>query len=110
VHRYWITIGPEGPVEMNLQRRAGRGFTPAMVVTDRSGRVVFAGDTVSLHPEIEVIRSESGRAGGAARVTLRSSRRINLFIYVSGWEVIDAGYSPRVTTSARYRLSATQGC
>jgi hypothetical protein len=33
-----------------------------------------------------------------------------VFVYVTGWEILDAGFAGGLPTSVRYRLSATQDC
>lgn len=109
VHRYALRLEPGGPVDLSLTRTGG-AFTPAMIVTDRAGALVWAGDDMSLHPTVSVEASESGRAGGAASVTLTASSRIDLRVHVTDWGVVDAGLSPRVARDARYRLQVAQRC
>jgi hypothetical protein len=109
VHRYWTTIPEGGPVTVRLERTAGT-FAPALVVADRAGVLVSGGDPAPLHDVVTVTDAVSGRSGAEASVTLEASATTDVFVYVTGWEILDAGFAGGLPTSVRYRLSATQDC
>ena len=109
VHRYWVTLPAGGPLTLRLERTGG-GFDPALLVTDRAGKMVYGGETTALHPDVAVMASIDGRGGSAAEVTLEAVRDLDALVYVTGWEILDAGFGGSLPTSVRYRLSATQDC
>ncbi|MFH1435999.1 MAG: N-acetylmuramoyl-L-alanine amidase [Pseudomonadota bacterium] len=109
VHRYWVTLPAGGPLTLRLERTGG-SFSPALLVTDRSGGMVYGGEAKALHADVAVRASSDGRGAGAAEVTLEAERDLDALVYVTGWEILDAGFSGALSTSSRYRLSATQDC
>jgi hypothetical protein len=108
VHRYWASL-PAGRSTLTLARTAG-SFAPAIVVTDRAGKMIYAGDLVSLHPDVSILAATTGRSESAASVELVASRATDVYVYVTGWSILDAGFRGPLATSSRYRLSATNGC
>jgi hypothetical protein len=109
VHRYSTALPAGGPVTIRLDRTGG-SFSPALLVSDRTGRVAFGGEVAALHPEIAVSAATSGRTGAAAEVTLEASSGIDVYLYVTGWAVVDGGFRGTLPTDSRYRMSATQAC
>jgi hypothetical protein len=109
VHRYWLTLPTGGPVTLRLARTGG-SFAPALLVSDRTGRLVYGGETASLHPDVVVRNATSGRTGTFAEVTLEASRNVDVYVYVTGWAVLDGAFRGTLSTTSKYRLSATQSC
>jgi hypothetical protein len=109
VHRYWTTLPSGGPITLRLERTAGT-FSPALIVADRTGHVIYGGEDASLYPDVAVSGAVDGRGAGAAEATLTPARDVDVYIYVTGWEILDAGFAGSLSTSTRYRLSAVQDC
>ncbi|NOY93553.1 MAG: hypothetical protein GXP55_20405 [Deltaproteobacteria bacterium] len=72
--------------------------------------MIYGGDAVDLHPEVSVLAANTGRDGSAAQVTLESSRDLGVYVYVTGWSVLDASFGGGLDRSARYHLSSSQDC
>jgi hypothetical protein len=109
VHRYWTSLPAGGPVTVRLERTGGT-FSPAILVADRGGRLAYGGDVAGLHPDIAVRGAVSGKSGSAAEVTIEATRNTDIYLYVTGWSVLDTAFGGTVPTSSRYRVSITQDC
>ena len=107
-HRYWMTIPGGSPVTLELRRSAGN-FAPALLVADRAGKVIFGGAN-SLHPSVAVSNVTNGRSGDTARVTLTSGQDVDVYVYVTGWQILDAGFKGTLPKTSKYHLSASQNC
>jgi hypothetical protein len=109
VHRYWTTLPAVKPVTVRLERTAGT-FAPALLITDRQGNAAFGGEAAPLHPSIHVVSAKSGRTGGVAEAVVAVAAATDVYVYVTGWSVLDAGFSGKLPTSSRYRLTLSQDC
>jgi len=109
VHRWRMRLEPGGPVTLTLRRTAG-SFDPALVVADYAGRLVSAGEVADLHASVRVLATDSGRSGAPASVTLETPSAIDVFVYVTGWSILDAGFGGRLGRDVRYELGLTQRC
>ncbi len=109
LHRYWADLPAGGATTIRFTRTAG-SFAPAMVITDRTGRLVYGGETTSVHPDVQATTIADGRQGTYAEVVLEGSRDLGLLVYATGWQVLDAGFEGSMPTSSRYRLSMEHSC
>jgi len=109
VHRYWTTLPAGGPITLRLEATAG-GFRPALLLADRGGHIIYGGDAVDLHPDVTVLSASSGRDGSAAQVTLESSHDLAVYVYVTGWGILDGSFSGALSRSDQYHLSSSQDC
>jgi hypothetical protein len=109
VHRYWVRLPAGGPLTVRLERTGGT-FGPALLVTDRSGRTIYGGAVAALHADVTVRDAVDGRTGSAAQVTLVAARELDAYLYVTGWAILDGGFRGSLSTSSRYRLTATHDC
>jgi hypothetical protein len=109
VHRYWAHVYPGGRTTLRLERTAGT-LTPAILVSDRAGRLAYGGDVASLHPDVRVVSATTGRSGTFASVTLEAARDLDVYVYVTGWNVLDGAFRGSLSTTARYRFTASEDC
>ena len=109
VHRYWTDLHSGGATTIRLTRTAG-SFAPAMLITDRAGRLVYGGETTSVHADVRATTVADGRHGTAAEVVLEAARDLQLLVYVTGWTLLDAGFEGSMPTSSRYHLGMDHGC
>jgi hypothetical protein len=109
VHRYLVTLPAGGPLTIRLERTGGT-FAPALLVSDRAGRMAYGGEPASLHPDVTVRSAASGRTGTFAEVTLEASRDVDAYLYVTGWAILDGAFRGTLATTSRYRVSVTQSC
>lgn len=109
VHRYWAHLYPGGVTTITLSRTSGT-FSPALLVSDRSGRVAYGGEVASLHPSVQVVSARSGRGDTTASVSLQAAVDLDVYVYVSDWSILDHGFAGRVATSAHYTISASEDC
>jgi hypothetical protein len=109
VHRYWTNLPGGGPVTIRFERTAG-SFEPAILVADRAGRLAYGGEVTALHPDIAVLSALSGRGGGVAEVRLQASRDTDIYLYLTGWAVLDDGFRGFLPRDSRYHASLSQPC
>lgn len=109
VHRYWAHLYPGGVTTITLSRTSGT-FNPALLVSDRSGRLVYGGEVAALHPSVQIVSARPGRGDTAASVALSAANDLDVYVYVTDWAVLDASFTGRVSTSAHYTLTATEDC
>lgn len=109
VHRYWAHLYPGGVTTITLARTSGT-FSPALLISDRSGRVAYGGDVAALHPSVQVLSAHPGRGDTTASVSLTATSDLDVYVYVTDWAVLDAGFTGRVSTSARYTITASEDC
>jgi hypothetical protein len=109
VHRYWAHLFPGGVTTISLARTSGT-MAPAILVSDRAGRLAYGGDVAAVHGAVTVLSATTGRIGGAAEVRLTARADLDVYVYVTDWAVLDAAFGGRVSTTARYRLVASHDC
>jgi hypothetical protein len=109
VHRYWTRLPSGGPLVLRLERTAGT-FAPALLVADRAGHMVYGHEPVALNPRVTVSSVTSGRDGSFAQVTLTAAQALDVYIYVTDWKILDAGFSGALPTTVKYKLTTTQSC
>ncbi len=109
VHRYWAHLYPAGVTTITLARTSGT-FNPAILISDRNGRVAYGGDVAALHPSVQVISANPGRGDTTASVSLTATSDLDVYVYVTDWAVLDASFTGHVSTSAHYTLTATEDC
>jgi hypothetical protein len=109
VHRYWAHLFPGGVTTITLARTSGT-FAPALLVSDRSGRVAYGGEVAALHPSVSIVSARSGRGDTTASVSLTAASDLDVYVYVTDWAVLDASFRGRVSTSAHYTLTASESC
>jgi hypothetical protein len=109
VHRYWAHLFPGGVTTLRLARASGT-FTPALLVSDRAGQLVYAGDVASIHPSVHVVSAHDGRDGADATVALTAASDLDVYVYVTDWSVLSASFGGRVSTTAHYHFVASEDC
>jgi hypothetical protein len=109
VHRFRAPLASLGELRVQLGRQSG-SWQPAIFVTDRRGELIVAGDASGGHGgyEAEVLRD--GRSGAVAEATFTNDLTGDVYVFVTSWEVVDAGLEGRLPTSARYTLTLGHAC
>ncbi len=103
IHRWSMAVQPGGPIDISVTRTSG-SWSPALVITDSFGGLVYGGEIGSPNPNVSVT------AGTASSVTLEPHTALDLSVYVTGTDIVAANFSGMLPTSAHYHLSATQSC
>jgi len=109
VHRYLVTLPAGGPLTIRLTRTGGT-FAPAILVSDRAGRLAYGGEPASLHPDVLVTGATTGRTGTYAEVILQTTRNVDAYLYVTGWAILDGAFRGSLPTTSSYNVSVTQSC
>jgi len=109
VHRYRVALPAGSAVRIELQITAGAAL-PALVVATSTGRVLSDGEVPDLSGNPEVVVERSGRGGGSAVVRLRTTDALEIDVFVTSWEVVDAGFERPIPTTTDYALSVRVDC
>jgi len=109
VHRYTLSPQPKVKVELTLAVTAG-GYKPALVIQNPAGVTVSDGERSSSSSDLSVQVLASGKASAPAKVRLTANKAMTLTVYVTGWSVIQGGFSPMLSKSGKYRLTTASGC
>lgn len=107
VHRYGATVPGGEPVTITL-RAAGGVYQPMLLITDAGGELVFAGDAVTLRPDVTILSANTNAT--EVSVTLQLSAMRMLSFWVTDVGAAASGFTSGVSTSADYQLSAAQMC
>ncbi len=102
VHRYWVDLHA-GSLTIGVERMAG-WMAPAVIVTDRAGRVIYGGEVGALHPDVTAVTALSGRGGRYAELTFDASRDTAALVYLTGWSVVDDGFESYLSRTTDYRM------
>ena len=108
VHKYATTLRAGEMITIELWQTAG-DFEPAFFLADRVGKLLYAGDFVTLDPRVTILGSTSDR-GPRALVMLRTTVDLDVDLYVTGWRAVDSGFTQGLPTNAEYELRVGQAC
>ena len=109
VHRYTLSPQPKVSVELTLAVTAG-GYKPALIIQDASGATVLDGERSSSSADLSVKVLATGKTSGPAKVSLMAQKSMTLTVYVTGWSVVQGGFSPMLSKSGKYRLTVASSC
>jgi hypothetical protein len=108
-HRYPVSAPGGVSLEITLAVTGG-SWSPALLVHAIDGTTLYDGE----HPlagapvKIEALASGHGTAAASLRVTAQADT--SLYLFVTSWEVIGAGFAPLMPTDASYTLSTFADC
>jgi hypothetical protein len=107
LHRYDATVPGGEPITLTLERSGGV-YQPMLLITEVGGELVFAGDAVTLRPDVLIMNGSTSIS--EVSVTLQVSTTRMLTLWVTDVEVAADDFSGSINTNATYRLSALQLC
>lgn len=109
VHEYPLSPPRGVTVELTLERTAG-SWHPALILHDASGVTLYDGRRARSTSSLAITSLASGRTGTSARVRIVAKKSVKLSVFVSGWRVIDSGFSRAMDTNAKYSLAVVAKC
>lgn len=109
VHRYRVELPAGGPVAIRFARTAG-AWEPAVLVHDLAGAPIATAEGAAEHPSVHATVTADGRASDAASLTLESDAATTVYVYVTGWSVVDGAFATTLPRTARYTLSMSHEC
>lgn len=109
VHRYRAELPAGGPIQVSFARTAG-SWSPAILVHDLAGAAIVDAAGPAEHARVAATVNDDGRASSAASLTLEASAATTVYVYATGWSVIDGGFTPSLPRTARYTLSMSHDC
>ena len=107
VHAYAATLPAGAPITIDLEQITGM-LEPAIFIAD--GALLYGGDPETLDPRVRILMSESGRGGSYASVTLQTTEALSVLVLVTGWSVVDSGFTAFLDTDVSYELRVRQEC
>ncbi len=109
VHAYATTFHAGTDTRVTLLRTGGT-FAPALVVTDRDGTTLSDGAVGAVSASVHVTVEADGRVGDTARVVVRTDHDVLGSVFVTGWTVVDSGFTADLPTDVTYRLTVESLC
>ncbi|MBI2895829.1 MAG: hypothetical protein HYY06_19890 [Deltaproteobacteria bacterium] len=109
VHRYQVELPAGGPVEVRFARTAA-SWEPAVLVRDTAGAQIVADGTAVEHPAVTATVAASGRGSDRAVLTLEAAAPTTVYVYATGWSVIDGGFRTYLPRTSRYSISLAHEC
>jgi hypothetical protein len=109
VHRFVTSLPAGDTVRIRFLRSAGV-WSPAVVVFDTEGELVYDGAVAGGHAVVTAIPVATGAEGGAAEVELEASAPVDVNVYVTSWAVLASGFEGSVPRDARYELRMAHEC
>lgn len=108
-HRYSATVGAGSTLVVQLAREAG-AWQPAVMVATAAGAPVYDGEDDAGEAGLVATARTDGRTGAVAALEIAASSRTALYLYVSGWTVLDADGAAKLPRDAEYTLSLVERC
>lgn len=109
VHAYATRI--HGGSEMNLSLTVTAGtWQPALILARLDGTVVYDGDVGLSEPGLTATMIADGRTGGTAQLKVVSSSTWDGTLFVTGWQVVDSGFTQFLPTDAKYHVESESVC
>ncbi|NOY92335.1 MAG: hypothetical protein GXP55_14160 [Deltaproteobacteria bacterium] len=109
VHRFSLSVRADVAVDVSL-RRTGGTWDPALVLHDASGATIYDGEHGVVSAGLTVTAIDSGRGSDVASVRILSTTDMQVTGFLTGWHVIEGGFTPRMPTDATYALSIATDC
>ena len=109
VHQYALTPQPGVNMELALQTTAG-GMKPALLIRTTAGVTVYDGVLGLSTAALKITPIASGKDGKPAKVGLKATGTVKLQVYVTGWSVVDGGFSPALSKGVKYALDVFADC
>lgn len=108
VHEYALVLPAGVTLDLTLTVTGG-GWEPALVVNTATGMTLYDGAIGSVG-DPSASASSSGKGSATAQVSLFASADTPVSVFVTGWEVMDGGFSPELPPDATYSLKTEAGC
>jgi len=109
VHAYATQV--HGGSEMNLAlTNSGGSWQPALILTKADGTVVYDGEVGLVENGLTVTQVTSGRTGGTAHFKVNSTTSWEGTLFVSGWSVVDSGFTEFLPADAVYHVESESVC
>ena len=109
VHRYALSPQKGVKVTLTLSTTAG-SWKPALVIHDAAGATVHDGALASSSAALTVQPLASGKGSSTASVRVTAHKQASLKVFVTGWSVINSGFSQSLPKAAKYKLTVASGC
>lgn len=101
VHRYATTIW--GGVQTRLEVvRTGGTYQPAIIVVSEDGSVLYDGAVGRVALGLTVTPELDGTTGDTARVVIESDETVSVYVFVTGWTVVESDFVQFLPTTVTY--------
>jgi len=96
---------------MTITFKATAGsWQPAIIVGAADGTTLFDGVDGLQAGYFNINTIKTGKTGTTAKIEIESVVDTDLIIYVTAWHVVEGNFNPSITTSAKYKLTASNVC
>lgn len=109
VHRYPFTTPKNVTVELTLARTAGI-FEPAIIIHNTTGVTLYDGIKASSGTQLTITALNSGQGANIAKVRLKASATIQLYVFITSWATIYGKFSTTIPKTVKYTLTVFADC
>lgn len=109
VHRYATTIWGGVETMIHLERTGGT-FQPAIIIVGEDGTTLYDGAVGRVEGGLTVTPEHDGMTGAIARVVIASDQTVSVYVFVTGWSVVDSDFVPFLPQNVTYDLVIEGNC
>ncbi len=109
VHEHPVMAPGEVSLDLTLSKMAGT-WSPALLVRKEDGTIVSDGVIGWSETGLKIEVLNSGQGSEKATVRITAQQPTQLYVFVTGWEVVDSGFLAPLPAEAKYQLSFDAKC
>lgn len=109
VHRYASRLWADTETEIVLSRDSGM-WDPALVLAELDGATLFDGSIGATTDSIQVTVLDDGVDSSTVHLRIVSSETVDVDVFVTGWQVVDSGFTASIPQDATYTLTIDDEC
>ncbi len=109
VHEIPFAAPAAVPVELTLATTDG-AWNPALLIRDEQGVIYHDGELSLSDDTLEVELVATGQDTNTAAVRFTAQQDTQLYVFVTGWHVVDSGFTEPMPTDTAYQLTVFSDC
>lgn len=109
VHRYILNTQAKTTIDLSLATTAG-SWKPALVIQDTAGKTLFDGQYGTSTSSIDVQATSAPKTSGPAKVRIKTSSAVQLYVFVTGWAALDSNFKTFLPQTIKYALTISLDC
>jgi len=109
VHRY--TLNPKAGVDVDISLVTTAGtMKPALLLRNAAGKTLYDGAVATSTNDLKITGLVSGKTGNTAKLRIKAAKSTKLDLYVTGWSVINTGFTKMLSKQVKYTVAVSADC
>ena len=109
VHEVPFWVPADTPIELTLAATGG-SWNPALIIRDEEGAIYHDGELSLSDDVLAVELITTGQDSDSAALRLTAQQDLQLYVFVTGWHVVQSGFVEPMPTEATYQLNVFGDC